>query len=545
LGEINSLSVAVQIGGRVEDNHGIGPWFWPVVKFWLAPLLIAAVALILRLHHLGAKPFWLDEVATWHRATISFSSMVTESLRSKHYPAYFILAWLIGKIGATQWLLRLPSAIFGALDAALVCVIGREADQPRTGIAAGLLMALSPFDVEYGQEARSYTLVALFILVALWGLVRLARDPAVPLLRAKSQSWSWVRWPALPWLAYGGGTASALNILNVAVPWWVAANLAAIPIAYAAGAARRKFLRRWGLMQAAIFVAWLPAIVAVSIASKGGDLEGPSWAPPETWSTIWSVLAPVYLDRLSAFITFDLMPAVVPGLSLVLAAMALYGAWRLRRQPTMLAVILCAAAVLPLLLLIVARITPVLVPRYFAWGAAPFFILAGAGFARFWNGRFSATLAALVLVGLINLRPYYQEETKPRWDLAMDRLTAETQPGDVVLFNDWNAYYVATTYAAHDGLAQRGLTMTWKPSEASRATPGHDLFVVYGRAAQGTLTTSADYNGLIAQLGSPASAEQVGHYITIRHFASPNMLAFNCADGDSDNSCAAATVGKP
>ena len=55
LGEINSLSVAVQIGGRVGGNHGIGPWFWPMVKFWLAPLLIAAVALILRLHHLGAN----------------------------------------------------------------------------------------------------------------------------------------------------------------------------------------------------------------------------------------------------------------------------------------------------------------------------------------------------------------------------------------------------------------------------------------------------------------------------------------------------------
>lgn len=40
-------------------------------------------------------------------------------------------------------------------------------------------MALSPFEAPYGQEARFYTLVASLILLALWGLVRLARDMAI------------------------------------------------------------------------------------------------------------------------------------------------------------------------------------------------------------------------------------------------------------------------------------------------------------------------------------------------------------------------------
>src|SRR6185437_6172153 len=120
--------------------------------------------------------------------------MIAEALHSKHYPTYFALLWLVAKLGVSTWLLRLPSAIFGAIATALVVVIGREADKPRTGIAAGLLLALSPFDVQYGQEARSYTLVAVLILLALWGLVRIARESR----RTRGA-----------WLAYGGGALRA------------------------------------------------------------------------------------------------------------------------------------------------------------------------------------------------------------------------------------------------------------------------------------------------------------------------------------------------
>src|SRR5215472_13991895 len=143
---------------------------------WVPPLAVGAVALVLRLHGLGDKPLWLDEVATLHRATIGFSAMIAEALHAKHYPTYFALMWLVAKLSVSAWLLRLPSAIFGAIAVALVVVIGHEADKPRTGIAAGLLLGFSPFDVQFGQEARSYTLVAVLILVALWGLVRLAHQ---------------------------------------------------------------------------------------------------------------------------------------------------------------------------------------------------------------------------------------------------------------------------------------------------------------------------------------------------------------------------------
>ena len=507
--------MAIRFVPRVPSADRLGRW---------SPLAVAVVALALRLHGLGDKPLWLDEVSTLHRATVGFAAMVADSLHSKHYPTYFALIWPVAKLGSSVWLLRLPSAIFGAFNAALICIIGREADRPATGIAAGLLLALSPFDVQYGQEARSYTLVAALILVALWGLVRLARLAARPETLPGTSA-------RAAWLAYGAGTLGALLVLNVAVPWLVASNIAAFAIAWRATEHRAAFLKHWAAMQAVIIVLWLPALAAVFYDSKGAVLEGPGWALPEKWAALWSIIGPVYLDRISAFITFDVLPAKVPGLSLALAALAAYGGWRLRRVPHALIVVGCAACVPPLLLLLVSRVTPVLVPRYFAWSAAPFFILAGAGIAGLTRWRYAAALTAFVLVALVNLEPYYHAETKPRWDLAAARLAAESGPGDVVLFNSWDAYYVTTAYARQSGLDQRHLALTWKPAEAARLAPGHGLWVVFGRAGQGKMVQPADYVALVSWLGQPASEQRIGRYITIWRFAAPDALA-NAADTD-------------
>lgn len=61
-----------------------------------------------------------------------------------------MLLWLIAKLGTSQWLLRLPSALFGALAACTAYGIGQAASAARSGLVAALLMALSPFQVQFG-----------------------------------------------------------------------------------------------------------------------------------------------------------------------------------------------------------------------------------------------------------------------------------------------------------------------------------------------------------------------------------------------------------
>ena len=487
------------------------------IPAWGLPTAIAALALALRLHGLGDKPFWLDEVTSLRRATSTIPDLVADSLHNTHYPSYFLLLWLVAKGGVSQWLLRLPSALCGAFAAALVCATGRRVAGARGGVVAGLLMALSPFEVQFGQEARSYALVSCLILTALWGLVRLAQMPraaALPLTRKES--------PRGPWAAYGLGTAAALVVLNVAVPWLVAANLGAIAIARAAGGARPGFLRNWLWVQLLILAAWLPLLAAVYGASKGAVLDGAGWLPTESAAAFWTIAAAVYLLRISRFITFDLAPAAVPGLAIAIVAMAVLGAWRLRRAPTMLWVLGSAALALPLGLGLVSLFVPVLVPRYFAWGAGPFFIFAGVGAAHLSGMRFAALAAALCAAGLANLAPYYATETKPRWDLLATRLAVAAQPGDVVLVDNGYAYSVLSVFAARAGLDGRRVKLTWRRSEAAQIAPGHDVWAVYGRAGQGKKQSAEDYRQSLAALGRPVLEKSVGRYIVLWRFRQPN-----------------------
>jgi hypothetical protein len=201
----------------------------------------------------------------------------------------------------------------------------------------------------------------------------------------------------------------------------------------------------------------------------------------------------VYLYRISAFITSDLMPAAVPGLSVIIAAMAIYGAWRLRDNPTVLAAIGCGAFVLPLMLVLVSLVSPVLVPRYFAWSAAPFFLLAGAGLGRFAHWQFAGCITMLAAAGILNLMPYYRAETKPRWDLVAARLATTAQQHDVVLLNSWYSQYVLTAFGARSGLDDRRLLLTWEPADAARFAPGHGLL---GRIWPGRTGYYGDTAGL-------------------------------------------------
>lgn len=485
---------------------------------------IALLALAVRLYGLGDKPFWLDEVASLHRATVSLPELTTNSLHSNHYPSYFVLLWLIAKLGTSQWLLRLPSALFGALGACTVYAIGRSASAARAGAVAGLLMALSPFQVQFGQEARPYTLVTWLILVALWGLVRLARDTqaASMTLRAKGA-------PRGAWLAYGIGTAAALDVLNVAVPWFVAANIAALVIGRAAGDMKRSFWRNWICVQLGTVTAWAPMLIAVYVARKGAIIDDVGWAWPATRETIRSIVGPVYLLRISNFIVPGMAPAAVPALSLAIAVLAAIGAWCLRRRPAVFAVLGAATLILPMGLGLVSLFVPVLVPRYFVWSGGPFFVLAGVGLEQLFRERLSrvgsAALGfALTVACLVNLAPYFHYETKPRWDLAARELAALARPGDVVLVNSYYADWMLSTFAGRAGLDEDRITVTWKREEAI-APPGHTLWAIYGRTGPAFVETADGFHASLATLSGSPPAEPIGQYIWLWRYSGTALSA--------------------
>lgn len=466
-------------------------------------LSLFVLGLGLRWYGIAGKPFWMDEVTTIRRASLGLGPMVRDSLLFHQLPLYFIITSWTRPLGSSEFDVRLPAMVFGALACALGFGVARRLGGLWAGWAAGLLLALSPAMVQYGQEARSYTLLICGILVGLWGLLALADDPpaaARPMFQRDA---------CAAWAAYVLGTAAALNTLSDALFWFAAANLGAIAMLWRGPPGLRW---NWLIAQLVIVVLSAPWFIAIKILGQRGALGGLDWVPPLDLAHLWWSFASTYALRVTSLITLRIFAPGLPGIGLLAAALALAGAWSLRRRPSVLAALAGAILVLPLGLIAISLVVaPVLMPRYLLWSAAPFFVCAGLGVTVLPARLQPAAVALLAVLLAINLRPYYSDETKPLWNVAGAKLHAQLHPGDLVLTNDPQAIGMMNLYLARSGtpITPSQWTMSLAQAMAWRAS-GHRVWAVQGRVGQADHENRAQFLQRIAPLGTPDVREPVG-----------------------------------
>ncbi len=477
---------------------------------------IFLTSLIVRLHGIGAKPYWLDEVTTLHRSSQPLGAILTDSLSFHHLPTYFILVSWFVPFGDGETVLRLPSALFGALACTLIFGIATRLGGLRAGLMAGLLMALSPAQVQYGQEARSYALVTCLIVVGLWGQLDLARNLAAASLQFRAPGAS-----RRAWAIYLLGTVGAVSVLSVALFWWAAANLAAVVLAFRPAAQTRPFLRNWLLVQGLIALLVAPWFVAMYASVHGHMASGLDWVPPLRARDVWSAIASVYLLRISSLISFHLFPQPAPWLGLAVAALSALGVLYLRRQRRdALTVLAVAFLLLPAALLLISVHMPVWMPRYLLWSAAPFFVLAGLGLTRLPGRAQTAGLAVIGLLAAANLAPYYHDDTKPRWDLAAAELHAGLNEQDLLLVDDPTAVSMINLYLGRLGDAAIPPTQ-WTldvGTAASHLAGGGKVWAVQGKVGQADKESIASFLNRIAVLGPPAVQLNKGRDVAMLRF---------------------------
>jgi uncharacterized membrane protein len=132
----------------------------------LSVVLITVLALAIRLAWLGGKSLWVDEADSFYFASHTFSEIFSR-LCDPHPPGYYALLRVFLALGRSEFWVRLPSAIAGALAIPSLVALGRELDvalgmpwlNRRTAVLASLLLAVAPLHVWYSQEARMYALV--------------------------------------------------------------------------------------------------------------------------------------------------------------------------------------------------------------------------------------------------------------------------------------------------------------------------------------------------------------------------------------------------
>ena len=225
---------------------------------------IGAFALLLRLHGLGDKPFWLDEVAS----LASCDGAVAVPCRR------FAAQWPLSQLFSAALACREDRNLAMAAEAPLShvrrnsCVVDlrdrRQGFRPARWYHCWPAHGALAISGAVRARGAIVHLVSCLILTALYGLVRLSQQPAAAALPLNKRG-------ALgsAWSAYGLGTAAALNVLNVAIPWFIAANLSAPAIARAASDANRGFWRNWIAVQLLILAAWAPMLALIFLRHSG------------------------------------------------------------------------------------------------------------------------------------------------------------------------------------------------------------------------------------------------------------------------------------
>ena len=147
-----------------------------VVRGWdasevLGVALITLVAFALRAVCLDQSLFG-DELFAYEilhdRSLGEVFSVVHDT--EKTPPLGFVLAWLPERLGGPE-LIRLPSFVAGVATVPLLYLLGRRIFGRPAALVAALWFAVSPFQIFYGTETRSYAVVAALVVLSTLALL--------------------------------------------------------------------------------------------------------------------------------------------------------------------------------------------------------------------------------------------------------------------------------------------------------------------------------------------------------------------------------------
>lgn len=437
-------------------------------------LLLILVAFGRAMWELDAKNLWWDESLSLQRAESNWLDLVmgrlylldglTSSLTYDQHPFFFFLLQgvLIRLAGNSEVVLRLPSVMGVTLFVPVLWSLARLF--VRWGIMAAsapwwgaLLIALHPFYLWYGQEARPYGLWAMLALLSTYCLLRATERmgterveiaaPVIPVTSAASSPRFWWILYVVTALMFCTSHYYAVFLLPVhglLIALWLWARNRRMAMAAMAGV----------LMLGAgvgAFAYW-----SIIVRQRGGQ-NFPKVSP--------EILFPDLLNAFSLGKSVNIVE--VWSLDLLFGALALVGVisclWGVARIRSGGWLPLALVAVPIVMLLVAMRVYPAYMDaRHMSLIGGGFILLVGAGLAtiaqRGLAGMAGASLLGLVLVGGMGYSTvnYFTMEEYAKDDFTalggyLDRRLA---PGDLVLVKSPFAWRAFTYYTNIDAIPE-------------------------------------------------------------------------------------------
>ena len=128
---------------------------------------------LLRFWQLTVPQLWYDEIVTGWFGRLPIPQLVAATQGDVHPPLWYLIEWVMVHIGGeTDFSLRLPAVMLSIAALPLLVLIARKLKLSEGAALVGLaLMAVSPFELYFAQEARMYALLQFAAMLGAWSLL--------------------------------------------------------------------------------------------------------------------------------------------------------------------------------------------------------------------------------------------------------------------------------------------------------------------------------------------------------------------------------------
>ncbi|MGC8880254.1 MAG: glycosyltransferase family 39 protein [Anaerolineae bacterium] len=380
--------------------------------------LMAAIVLLafgLRAYRLDHQELRGDEAATWAYSIRPFDEMFQIYTIDAHPPLYYpLMHFWFPLAGTSEYALRFLPLVNGTILVALLMALGARWFGWRAAVVLGFLATISPYQIYFAQDARSYTLatwLGVASTLTLWQALKHDR---------------WRDWGIygglILVLAYTHYYFFLIVLFQAVFVLWNAWQRRRIPWHYlAVGAATGLAYLPW-LIYAWGFLTWyrgnidspdfISAMVRPLLAFGGGQ----SLIPPLTWLNAGAI-----------------------ALLLVWGGIA---AWHINRRVLYLTLLYLFVPILTVFL--ASRFKEIFSERYLVLASPGFLALIAVGIERAFRHRDVRLRIPLALLTLVFLgctayaaHNYYHNPAfakSPPWRDVMNYIRRKSQPGDALIY---------------------------------------------------------------------------------------------------------------
>jgi mannosyltransferase len=370
----------------------------------LSLTLLTLVGACFRFFHLGTKSLWLDEGATVTLARMAWPQFVHVWWygEASFQGAFFLMmrGWL--HLGQSEVWVRLPAAIFGIASIPLIYLVARKLVGVGPALASAAILAFSPTHVYYSQEARSYTLTILLVLVSSWFFVRAVEQ---------NRERDWALW-------------TVFGVLAVYSHYFASLVL----VAQACSLFFHKKPASWGRLV-------VHGLAILALAAPG--LTYVLRVPPQAMTFPWMPKpTPKQLLHIALFLGGSGEKFLVAAILWIAGTVAIRRERHAESAPGSYwrGMLVIAWAVVPILLTALASLRhPIFVQRYMIFSLPATIMLAGRGMSALPKKHIGFWLV-LLLCGS-SIPTLFLGYRKPRedWRSATNVILAAAQPGDAVV----------------------------------------------------------------------------------------------------------------